>query len=213
MLCKYRIADCPTDWLMALFHSLPNWGVGPRPPPVPQLTNSVARRDHLSVTARPHYQLNCTNWQCVCISMDQCVWACERDREIDTLYPWMNLHVRACTWTMPRTADSFRLSLRSSLIASVSLFSSIFSPAPLFISTAFFSQLLSTPIHFLCILPLLFTYCLALYPSQSMSHIINTYSFSSTGQLKSTVGSSGWWPPTWKERARHRLICQCQSWL
>lgn len=49
---------------------------------------------------------------------------------------------------------------------------------------------------------LLFTPCLALFPSQSMSHIINAYSFSLAGLLKSTVGSTGWWLPTWKQPAR-----------
>lgn len=122
---------------------------------------------------------------------------------------WVELHVRACTWTI-----DFRLSLRSSLTACVSRFSSILSLAlHTFLPLFSLFLLLSTPIYFSYVLPLPFTYCLALYPSQSMSHIINAYSCSSTGQLKSTVRSSGWWPPTWKEQARHRLICQCQSWL
>lgn len=133
MLCKYRLVDCPTDWLMALFHSLPNWGVGPHPgTSVNQLCHkerSPVSHSTPSLPIKLHKLTVCVHkYGSVCLS----VWARQRDRypvpsavqlpitqSAEESPAWTNLHVRACAWTMPRTADSFCLSLRSSLIASV----------------------------------------------------------------------------------------------
>lgn len=83
MLCKYRIADCPTDWLMALFHSLPNWGVGTPPPPGTSV-NQLCRKERSPVShstpslpIKLHKLTVCVHkYGSVCLS----VWERQRDR-------------------------------------------------------------------------------------------------------------------------------------
>ncbi len=65
MLCK--LSHWLTDWLMAPFHSLTNHGADSFSVLwVPQLTSSVIRKDHLSLT-HIHYQLNSFDSVCMCV--------------------------------------------------------------------------------------------------------------------------------------------------